>query len=118
MKPPCEIMVQKILPAIRAELARVLIVEYDCTQQKVADILGLSRAAVSQYVSEKRGAEIDFSDETKEVIRVFATELLGDLSTKEKVKGMCTACKFVRKSGWLYKSDPGVEYCAICGDDE
>ncbi|MGP8322101.1 MAG: transcriptional regulator [Methanosarcinaceae archaeon] len=118
MKPPCEIMVQKILPAIRAELARVLMVEHNCTQQKVADILGLSRAAVSQYVSEKRGAEIGFSDETKEVIKNFAAELLGDLSTKEKVRGMCNACKFVRKSGWLYKSDPGVEYCAICGDDE
>ncbi|HJH29309.1 MAG TPA: transcriptional regulator [Methanosarcinaceae archaeon] len=118
MKTPCEIMVQKVLPAIRAELARVLMVEHNCTQQKVADILGLSRAAVSQYVSEKRGAEVDFSDDTKTVISQFATELLTDISTKDKVKGMCNACKFVQKSGWLYRNDPGVEYCGICGEDE
>ncbi len=118
MKPPCEIMVQKVLPAIRAELARVLMVEHNCTQQNVADILGLSRAAVSQYVSEKRGAEVDFSDETKTVISKFATELLTDISTKDKVTGMCNACKFVQKSGWLYKDESGIEYCGVCGEDE
>ena len=118
MKTPCEIMVQKVLPAIRAELARVLMVEHNCTQQKVADILGLSRAAVSQYVSEKRGAEIGFSDETKEVISNLAAGLLGDISTNDKITGMCNACRFVQRSGWLYKNDPTVEYCGVCGDDE
>ena len=72
MKTTCEIMVQKVLPAIRAELSRTMIFEHRCTQQDVADILELSRAAVSQYVSEKRGAEIDFSDETQNEIRKFA----------------------------------------------
>ena len=118
MKTPCEIMVQKVLPAIRAELARVLMVEHNCTQQKVADILGLSRAAVSQYVSEKRGAEIGFSDETKEVISNLAAGLLGDISTNDKITGMCNACRFVQRSGWLYKNDPTVEYCDVCGEDE
>ena len=118
MKTPCEIMVQKVLPAIRAELARVMMIEHNCTQQKVADILGLSRAAVSQYVSEKRGAEIGFSDDTKAVISQFATELLTEISTKDKVTGMCNACRFVQKSGWLYKNEPGIEYCGVCGEDE
>lgn len=118
MKTPCEIMVQKVLPAIRAELARNMMVEHECTQQKVADTLGLSRAAVSQYVSEKRGAEIDFSEETKEVLRNLATGLLGDISTKDKITGMCTACRFVQRSGWLYKNDPNVEYYEVCGEDE
>ena len=118
MKTPCEIMVQKVLPSIRAELARELMMEHNCTQQKVADILGLSRAAVSQYVSEKRGAEIDFSDDTKGIISLFATELLTDISTQDKIAGMCNACRFVQKSGWLYKNDPTVEYCGVCGEDE
>ncbi|MDO9516827.1 MAG: transcriptional regulator [Methanosarcinaceae archaeon] len=118
MKTPCEIMVQKVLPAIRAELARNMMMEHNCTQQKVAETLGLSRAAVSQYVSEKRGAEIDFSDETKKVIRNLAAGLLGDISIKDKVTGMCNACRFVQRSGWLYKNDPSVEYCGVCGEDE
>lgn len=110
-------MVQKVLPAIRAELSRVLIFEHGCTQQDVAEILELSRAAVSQYVSEKRGADVDFSKDTQEEIRNFAAVLLAnDFSSQEKVQGMCSVCKFVQKSGWLYKNAPGVESCSICGD--
>ena len=109
-------MVQKVLPSIRAELAQVMITEYGCTQQKVAEVLGLSRAAVSQYVSSKRGAEVGFSDETHEEIRKFAGELLNSPSTKDKVRGMCSVCKYVQKSGWLYKNAPDVGYCVVCGD--
>jgi predicted transcriptional regulator len=117
MKTTCEIMVQKVLPAIRADLSRVMISEHGCTQQDVADILELSRAAVSQYVSEKRGAEVDFSDETQKEIRKFALLLLNEgLSSQEKAKGMCGICSFVQKSGWLYKNIPGVKACIICED--
>lgn len=112
-------MVQKVLPAIRAELSRVLIFEHRCTQQDVAEILELSRAAVSQYVSEKRGADVDFSVETQEEIRKFASVLLNDhLSSQEKVKGMCNVCRFVQKSGWLYKNAPEVKACGICEDTD
>ena len=97
MKTTCEIMVQKVLPAIRSELSRAMIFEHGCTQQDLAYILELSRAAVSQYVSEKRGAEVDFSEETQNDIRKFASVLLsGGLSSQEKVKGMCSICCFVR----------------------
>ncbi|SES77783.1 hypothetical protein SAMN04488587_0933 [Methanococcoides vulcani] len=118
MKPTCEIMVQKVLPAIRAELARSMMVDHGCTQQQVADILGLSRAAVSQYVSAKRGAEVGFSEETIEEIRTFATKLVNGSSDKVLTEGMCNVCKFVQRSGWLYKNVPGAEYCILCKSDE
>jgi predicted transcriptional regulator len=117
MKTTCEIMVQKALPAIRPELSRTMISDHRCTQQDVADILELSRAAVSQYVSEKRGAEVDFSEETQKEIRKFASVLLnGDLSSREKAKGMCSICSFVQKSGWLYRNAPEAKVCSICED--
>jgi hypothetical protein len=119
MKPACEIMVQRVLPAIRAVLARELMNEHKCTQQQVANLLGLSRAAVSQYVSEKRGAEVGFSENTNEEIRKFACCLAEDgLTPKQKVKRMCEVCKHVQKSGWLYKNAPEVGYCILCGDDD
>jgi predicted transcriptional regulator len=115
MKTTCEIMVQKVLPAIRAEISRSMIFEHGCTQQGVADILELSRAAVSQYVSEKRGAEVDFSEETQNEIRKFALALLkGKFSSQEKAKGMCDICCFVQKSGWLYKNAPEAKACILC----
>ncbi len=119
MKTTCEIMVQKVLPAIRAELSRTMIFEHGCTQQDVADILELSRAAVSQYVSEKRGAEVDFSDETQKEIKKFASVLLDQgLSSQEKTQGMCGICSFVQKSGWLYRNAPEAKACVICEDLE
>lgn len=117
MKTTCEIMVQKVLPAIRAELSRTMILEHRCTQKDVADTLELSRAAVSQYVSEKRGAEVDFSEETQNEIRKFALILLnGGLSSQEKAKGMCDICSFVQNSGWLYRNAPEAKACIICED--
>lgn len=119
MKTTCEIMVQKVLPAIRAELSRTMIFAHGCTQQDVADILELSRAAVSQYVSEKRGAEVGFSEETQYEIRKFASVLVNkDLSSQEKVKGMCNVCRFVQKSGWLYRNAPEAKACIICEDTD
>jgi len=108
MKTTCEIMVQKVLPAIRAELSRTMIFEHGCTQQDVA-----------QYVSEKRGAEVGFSEETQNEIRKFASVLLNqNLSSQEKTKGMCDVCSFVQKSGWLYRNAPGAKACIICEDTD
>ena len=118
MKPPCEIMVQKVLPSIRAELVRVMMFEYGCSQNEVADILGLSRAAVSQYVSLKRGAGVGFSEATNKELSKFASELINGLTIKEKTKGMCRVCKLVQKSGWLYKNAPEAGYCILCDELE
>ena len=116
MKTTCEIMVQRVLPAIRAEIARIIISERGRTQQEAAEILGLSRAAVSQYLSEKRGAEVGLSEDTQEEIRKFAFQLLQGLTPKEQVTGMCNICKYVQLSGWLNKNEPDAGYCVLCGD--
>lgn len=44
------------LPRIRAELVYRLVEERGVSQTNVASVMGLSRAAVSQYISRKRGA--------------------------------------------------------------
>ena len=116
VKTTCEIMVQRVLPAIRAEIARVIISERGRTQQEAAEVLGLSRAAVSQYLSEKRGAEVDFSEDAQEEIRKFTLQLLMGLSPAEQVAGMCNICKYVQMSGWLNKNEPDAVTCILCGD--
>lgn len=118
MKTTCEIMVQRVLPAIRAELARCMISEHGKNQQEVADVLGLSRAAVSQYLNDKRGAEIDFSEEAQQEIKSFASSLLDGMKSRDQVAGMCNVCKFVQRSGWLNRNEPDAGYCVLCGDDE
>ena len=55
MKTPCEIIVWQILPVIRKEFAKSLIENHKLTQRKVAEKLGITEAAVSRYLSKKRG---------------------------------------------------------------
>ena len=62
MKFPQELIVSKVLPAIRAKLAMRL-KETGLTQREIAEILGLTAPAVSQYMSGKRASEYSISAE-------------------------------------------------------
>ena len=55
LKTPCETIIWKSLPCIRRELAMLLISEYGLNQKEAASRLGLTEAAVSQYLIGKRG---------------------------------------------------------------
>ena len=58
---PQEIEVWYLIPALRRELTKVLIKGHGLTQRKVAEILGVTEAAISQYINSKRGNEVHFS---------------------------------------------------------
>ena len=55
MKIPCEIVVWYMLPTIRKGVAKELVEVHGLTQSKVARIFGVTDAAVSQYLRNKRG---------------------------------------------------------------
>jgi len=70
-------------------------------QQQVASKLGLSKAAVSQYVSAKRGKEITFSQDIEERIQELAESLVEELAPNEAVSNLCAVCRDIQASGWL-----------------
>jgi len=74
---PQEIEVWYLIPALRRELAIIFIKDYGLNQKKAAEILGITDAAISQYVSLKRGNEIKFSMEEMDVIKKTAGEIIG-----------------------------------------
>jgi predicted transcriptional regulator len=74
MRAPCEERYRKILPFVRRELARVLVTEYHLSQKKVAEILGVTEAAVSQYLKGKRGKYEDYRVE--KTIRKVAKKII------------------------------------------
>ena len=47
---PQEIEVWYVIPAIRKQLAKALVGEHKLPQKQVADIMGVSSAAISQYL--------------------------------------------------------------------
>ncbi len=55
MKIPCEIVVWYLLPTIRKGMAKELVSVHGFTQSRVAKTFGVTDAAVSQYLRNKRG---------------------------------------------------------------
>ena len=104
-KQPCEVAIWHIVPCIRACLSREL-VDMDLTQQDVGKLLGISQAAVSQYVSEKRGKISKKDPRTYDMITELAEDLVedrvGDLSER-----ICEICKTIQKNTDL------LRYCGV-----
>ncbi|MEA2054866.1 MAG: transcriptional regulator [Candidatus Thermoplasmatota archaeon] len=90
-KVPCEIITWYILPAIRRELSAVIIKDYDMHQKDAAKLLGLTDAAISQYISKKRG-NIDLGGMGKEEFEISARNIVDG---KPVEKEICRLCKFL-----------------------
>ncbi len=74
---PQEIEIWYIIPALRRELAKAFI-KRGLSQKDVSKILGVTEAAVSNYVSQKRGSDVKFSNEDKIKIKDCADKILND----------------------------------------
>lgn len=87
MRAPCEERYRKILPFIRSELARVLVIEYHLSQRDVAKILGVTEAAVSQYLKGKRGKYRD--SHVEKAVRKVAERIV----KRKETLPFCILCK-------------------------
>ena len=85
---PQEIEVRYILPAIRREIARIIIEEHNLNQKEAAKILGLTEAAVSQYRHSKRAKEVVFSDAVVEEIKKSAKKILEEKNKQRLIAEM------------------------------
>lgn len=105
---PQEIEVWYIIPAIRKELAMLLIKEYGLSYEKTGNTLGVSKAAVSQYVSNKRANKIRLSDKVKKEIgksagiiyenpRIAVLEIQKILKFMKETNCSCDVCKKYNK---------------------
>ncbi len=93
-KTPCAILSWDVHPAIRKELAEHL-TKRGLTQKKVADKLGVSRAAVSQYLSKKRGDLVDFDESMQQAFDESAQRII---EGGDAVREMCRLCRRVKKT--------------------
>lgn len=105
---PQEIEVWYIIPAIRKELAKIFIGKYRLTQENAARILGISKAAVSQYLSKKRASKVKFPASIKKEFEKSAgmiiknnrdalREILRLITVVKRSKCSCDICKKYNK---------------------
>ena len=97
MKSPCELVVWYLLPAIRSELVKALKKE-KVMQKDTAQYLGTSPAAVSLYLSGKRGRGMELPEEITSKIQELAKRIITENMTSfEIMKGLCPICIEARK---------------------
>ena len=116
---PSEIEVWYILPALRKELT-IEMKKLGLDQKTIARIIGVTEAAVSQYMNEKRANEVTFDEKTKEEIRKTAQLISqnGKLLFEEmqSLVEKALANKDVCKVCHAHNNLP--EDCGICFKDE
>ena len=84
MSTSCERVARYILPLYRAYVAKELIEKYDYTQVKAAKKLGTTQAAISQYMTSKRGHKgIKNYNGIAPLIKNAATEIAERMTTTE-----------------------------------
>jgi len=118
MKPPCEIVVWYVIPAIRSELAKELL-NLGMKQKDVSELMDITQPAVSQYITDKRGSGIKLDDNVRAMIHEFARQLSeGEATKADLISRTCTICKHVKTTDVLAqlnisKDDLG-EDCQSC----
>jgi uncharacterized protein len=90
----CDSMVRSLLPPMRAEMVNRLVQKHELSQSDAAKKLGVTRAAVSQYMSRKRGAgEVTISTELDAIIDRWALAVVTGVSDVN----LCDVCQCARK---------------------
>ena len=118
MKPPCEMVVWYVIPAIRSELAKDLLA-LGMKQKKISELMDITQPAISQYITDKRGSGIKFNDDINEMINDFAKELYEEKADKfDIIPRTCKICKKIKAEDVLCqihkeKGDVNVD-CQAC----
>jgi len=121
MKTPCEIIVVRILPHIRAMVAIDLKDNYHLKGKEIARLVGTTEAAVSQYLHGTRGVNPSFFRQFPE-IPAFAAEAARELYEKrdtdieltEKLGEICIRLRKNKTYIDMYSEGKQSAVCGIC----
>lgn len=94
---PQEVEVYYIIPTIRRYLA-ICMKEHGLKQREIAKILNIKEAAVSQYISNKRGSKLKFSRFIEDSIRESSSKIKDNFSLITETQRIL---KLIRESGEL-----------------
>lgn len=112
---PQEIEVWYIIPAIRREFARVF-VKKGLTMEKAGAILGVTKAAISQYLSKKRAKSVKIPSVVQKEIEKSSETLIKD--NRKSVKEMLRIVSLMKKSKCeceiCRKYNPGISKQCNC----
>ena len=122
MKPVCEIVVQEVLPSVRAMVALKLTKTYGLSQEQAARKMGTTQPAISQNKREVRGHKSSIfrhNPKLLELVEGMAEKVAsGEMATQEITAEFCRICKYVRSRGLMCELhrevNPTLENCTMC----
>jgi predicted transcriptional regulator len=92
----CDALARTLLPQLRAEMVQRLVEHYGVSQSEVAKRLNVSRAAISQYISRKRGGNrLPISGELDTMIDLWAHAVMYE----DQSITLCDICRCATKTG-------------------
>lgn len=96
----CEVYTQRILPALRALIAKILVQEHKLSQVDAAKLLEVTQASINYYISGKRGKQVlealEKIAEVREKARTIAKELIENGADASVL--LCDWCNSLRKN--------------------
>jgi len=95
----CETVTKYIMPAVRGLIAKTLVEEYGFSQSSAAKMLGLTQAAVSYYISSKRGytmsKKLEGNTKVMEIIKSISKKLAETGGSKKVDLNLCDICRML-----------------------
>lgn len=104
----CEYMMWNGLPVIRKEIAESMITYFGLSQKETAEKLGITPAAVCQYLSKKRGRSNIADEIILNEIKISAKNIINN-GNNSIIPETCRICKLIRKSTELELICPGCD---------
>ena len=120
---PCEVAVKSVVPAIRSAIARELTNSYGLKQREVAQLLGVTKTAVSKYASHTRGTvlQVEKVEGAQPTLKETIVSLAkGKMTKYELAEKLCRICEIIRQTGLMCKlcalTDPNIDnrQCIVC----
>jgi predicted transcriptional regulator len=120
---PCEIAAKAVVPTIRAMVAKKLNQDYHMKQNDIANLLGITQSAVSQYLSNIRGRALVLEgiEEVEPIVQDLVHIIVAKHSNTRFIgKKYCEACRIVREKRMLCqlhrRLDPmfDISNCDLC----
>jgi len=123
LRPPCELVVRSVLPALRSLVAKRLVEKYHFSQVAAAEKLGTTQASISHYLYSKRGDKRMKQLEASPPVRAMVDEIAEGVATEkfspfDAMLRFCKLCKILRTGDlicdWHKDFITVPEACNVC----
>jgi predicted transcriptional regulator len=101
MMQPSELVAAKLLPAIRARLAQILLRDYHMKQIEVAGHLGITQAAISHYNTRSRAVDeelLGMFPEIEDGVKDLAAKISKGLPRPEQIAAIEALCRDITRT--------------------